>query len=141
MTEPDPYRLSHDVPSVADYLRLRREAGLSAFSEAAAARGLPASLCGVSVALAATGEVVGMGRIVGDGGCFAQVTDMAVLPAHQGRGLGGRIMAALVGWAKAELPATLYLSLLADVPADRLYARHGFAPTAPRSVGMAMKLA
>ncbi|MFD2882298.1 hypothetical protein ACFTAO_51075 [Paenibacillus rhizoplanae] len=29
-----------------------------------------------------------MGRVIGDGGCFFQVTDIAVKPSFQGRGLG-----------------------------------------------------
>ena len=37
-------------------------------------------------------ERIGIGRVVGDGGCFFEITDMAVLPAHQGRGVGRLIM-------------------------------------------------
>lgn len=36
-----------------------------------------------------------MGRIIGDGGTAFQIVDVCVHPAHQGRGLGKRIMAAL----------------------------------------------
>ena len=40
----------------------------------------------------------------------------------------------------ANAPTSAYVSLIADVPADRLYAQFGFKPTAPRSLGMAMVL-
>ena len=33
-------------------------------------------------------KTVGMGRILGDGGWYFHVVDMAVLPEHQRRGLG-----------------------------------------------------
>ncbi|WP_082510934.1 MULTISPECIES: GNAT family N-acetyltransferase [unclassified Rhizobium] len=118
-------------------MRLRREAGLSPFSREAAEKGLPNSIFGVSLML--DNETVGMGRIIGDGGCFFQVTDIAILPEHQGRGLAKWIMAALSEFI-ATLPKTAYVSLIADVPANKLYAQFGFDETAPRSVGMARKV-
>ena len=48
------------------------------------------------------GKAIGMGRVIGDGGTAFQITDIAVLPEHQGKGLGKRIMAALVAWLKAK---------------------------------------
>lgn len=80
-----------------------------------------------------------MGRVVGDGGCHFQVVDICVRPEHQGRGLGKRIMAALVADLEARVPATGYVSLIADGEAKHLYAQFGFAETAPASVGMARR--
>ncbi|MDN0085028.1 hypothetical protein QU487_20175 [Crenobacter sp. SG2305] len=37
------------------------------------------------------------------------------------------------------MPETGYVSLIADGPAHALYAQFGFVPTAPASVGMALK--
>lgn len=131
------YRIEAQVPGIEDYLRLRRVAGLSPFSRQAAERGLPNSVFGVC--LMRGEEVVGMGRIIGDGGCFFQVTDIAIEPAHQGRGLAKWIMQALTDFIKT-LPKSAYVSLIADVPANRLYAQFGFDETAPRSVGMARQV-
>ncbi|MEM8657664.1 MAG: GNAT family N-acetyltransferase [Pseudomonadota bacterium] len=113
------------LPSPERYLALRAGAGLDARSLAAAEIGLANSLCGVLVE--GPEGPIGMGRIIGDGGCFAQVTDIAVLPAYQGRGLGTRIVAALLDWADANLPEGCYISLIADPGAERLYERAGFA--------------
>ena len=77
-----------------------------------------------------------MGRAVGDG-LFYQLVDIAVDPAHQGQGLGKRIVAMLVEGLRQRAPAEAYVSLIADGEAHRLYARHGFRPTAPASIGMA----
>ncbi|KQW31427.1 GNAT family acetyltransferase [Rhizobium sp. Root274] len=137
MIDNSAYRIELRVPAVDDYMRLRREAGLSPFSREAAEKGLPNSIFGVSLML--DNETVGMGRIIGDGGCFFQVTDIAILPEHQGRGLAKWIMAALSEFI-ATLPKTAYVSLIADVPANKLYAQFGFDETAPRSVGMARKV-
>ena len=120
-------------PSVDDYRRMRALTGLSPKSAEAAARGLANTTYGVS--LLREDEVVGMGRIVGDGGCFHFVVDIAVDPALQGRGLGKRIMDALDAWLRANALPTAHVSLFADGKAKDLYAKYGFAQSA-HSVGM-----
>jgi GNAT superfamily N-acetyltransferase len=132
------YSLVARTPSIAEYRDLRRLAGLSEKSVAAAERGLPATL--FAVVVEAEGEAVGMGRVIGDGGTAYQVVDIAVLPAHQSKGLGKRIVAALVDWLHANAPKSAYVSLIADGPAKDLYAQFGFEPTAPASIGMAFQI-
>jgi GNAT superfamily N-acetyltransferase len=111
-------------PSVPQFRDLRGAAGLSRFTEETARISLANYLHGEW--LYEGDELVGMGRLIGDGGCFAQVTDMAVHPRLQGQGWGGRIMSRLMAWADANLPAQCYISLIADNGAEKLYARHGF---------------
>ena len=126
-------------PPVAAYLTLRQESGLSPKTEAQAIAALPGSWFACHV-IDATGEAVGMGRVIGDGGWYFHVVDMAVLPGHQRRGLGDVILTALLEQIRREAPEGAYVNLLADGPGRRLYSRHGFVETAPRSVGMAMPL-
>ena len=138
MTPPG-YRLVMTAPPVADYLRLRSESGLSPKTEAQAAAAIPGSWAACHV-LSDDGEIVAMGRLLGDGGWYFHVVDMAVLPAHQRRGLGDAILAALLDRVREQVPPGAYVTLLADPPGRRLYERHGFAETAPGSVGMALRL-
>ena len=137
MTENNKYTIRHGPPSVPDYLRLREKAGLSPKTRDAAERGLPNSLFAVQVVLG--DEVVGMGRIVGDAGCFYHVVDIAVIPEHQGRGLGKLIMREISNYIEREVPDSGFVSLLADGEAHKLYQQFGFSLTAPESVGMALK--
>jgi len=132
------YRLHPEPPDASSYLALRKAGGLSPFSAAAAEVGLKGTWFGVSLVHA--NEIVGMGRVVGDGGCFFQIVDIVVVPAHQGLGLGKMIMSALVDHLKQHAPKSAYVSLIADVPANRLYEQFGFRETAPRSLGMAMSI-
>ncbi|WP_231570213.1 GNAT family N-acetyltransferase [Pseudomonas fulva] len=134
---PQTYSVTHAIPSVETYRHLRTAAGLSAKAVEAATRGLPNSLFAVQILCA--GVPIGMGRVIGDGGSFYQVVDIAVLPAHQGRGLGKQIMAAISGFIAREVPESAYVSLIADGEAYRLYQQFGFALTAPASQGMALK--
>lgn len=121
-------------PGADDYCRLRAHAGMAPRTLDAAQRGLPNTLYGVSLLL--DGEVVGMGRVIGDGGCFFVVVDIAVAPALQGQGLGKRIMAALDDWLRANAPPSAVVSLAADGDAKHLYAKFGFVETTPFSVNM-----
>lgn len=134
-----PYTIVHAIPEAATYRALRQAAGLSVKSPAAAERGLPNSIFAVQVLC--EGATVGMGRIIGDGGLFYQVVDIAVAPAHQGRGLGKAIMAEIADYIAREVPASAHVSLLADGEAYRLYQQYGFSLSAPGSVGMQLKKA
>jgi GNAT superfamily N-acetyltransferase len=132
------YQLVTEPAKVEDYLELRRATGLSGRSQEAAEIGLAGTWFGVHVVN--RGRTVAMGRVIGDGGCFFQVVDVAVAPDHQGQGLGRGVMTALMDHVRAEAPATAQVSLLADGTAHRLYERFGFRLSAPESVGMILQL-
>ncbi|MGW1863753.1 GNAT family N-acetyltransferase, partial [Streptomyces collinus] len=118
----DPYLLRAGSPSVETYLRLRVASGLSAKTMQAAEAGLPNTWHGVTVLYG--DEPVGMGRVIGDGGCFFQIVDICVTPEHQGRGLGKRIMAALVDELQRRAPDGAYVSLSSfSVATDRVAGR------------------
>ena len=63
----------------------------------------------------------------------AWVQTLAVAPAAQGSGLGGRLLTALLGEAARRRAPAVSLEVRADnVPAQRLYERHGFVRTGVR---------
>ncbi|MFC4550694.1 MULTISPECIES: GNAT family N-acetyltransferase [Halorussus] len=133
------YRLADDLPTPAEYVALRAAAGMGERTETAARRGLPNTIYGVTVREAdgagdPTDPPVGMGRLVGDDGCFYQLVDIAVHPDHQGRGLGSRVVEVLMEYVEENAPESAYVSLIADV--DGFYERFGFEDTAPDSKGM-----
>jgi len=132
---PHDFDITHATPSVDDYRRLRLAAGMSDRSPASVAAGLPNTFFGVVARV--DGQVVGMGRIIGDGGTAFQLVDIAVEPAFQGRGIGKAIVARLVDHLNTNAPKGAYVSLIADGNAHYLYAKFGFQPTAPASIGMA----
>ncbi len=125
-----------ETPSIQTYQALRLGSGLSGKTEEAAVRGLPNTLFAVQI-LDGESQPVGMGRVIGDSGCFFQVVDIAVLKAYQGKGLGKRIMGEIRKYIDANVPPSGYVSLIADGQAQDLYAQFGFVQTAPASVGMA----
>ena len=92
--------------------------------------------------VALSGDEVGAdgvrGRLVGYAGLCdypdeAFVQTLAVAPAAQGRGLGGRLLTALLDEAERRGQRTVSLEVRADnEPAQRLYAKHGFTRTGVR---------
>ncbi|MFD3259901.1 GNAT family N-acetyltransferase [Paenibacillus lentus] len=131
-------RIVREVPDAENYAALRKQAGLSPRSEQGIKIGLGNSLFAVS--LYAGDELIGMGRVIGDGGCFLQIVDIAVRPDYQGQGLGKLIMDELINYLKEETPVDAYVSLIADQPADKLYLKYGFRYTAPDSLGMYLRI-
>lgn len=127
------YTLHERLPTAERLLELRDLNDMGPRSLAGLRRGLPNSVFGV-VVTAEDDRVVATGRIVGDDGSVYQLCDMVVHPDHQGRGLGTRVMDALMASVEEDAPPDAYVALFADVAG--FYERWGFEPTAPASRGM-----
>ncbi|WP_144790306.1 GNAT family N-acetyltransferase [Kocuria palustris] len=136
MTLPDGYHLHVAAPSAEDFAALRREAGLSPVTPEQAELAVAGGWASVHVTQEDESRAVGMGRLIGDGGWMFQVVDMAVLPAHQRRGIGDAVLARLLQEIADRAPAGAYVSMMADPPGRKLYARHGFADRYDVSAGM-----
>ena len=133
------YEIRNEIPTVKDYIEIRLQAGLSRKSTEAATMGLKNSIFGVVVYF--NNFPIGIGRIIGDGGCFFEITDMAVLPDHQHKGVGKLIMDSLVAWLKENAPITAYVSLMADHGTPEFYEKFGFTKAElPKSCGMYMRI-
>lgn len=68
------------------------------------------------------GALVGVGRALADGTDCSYICDVAVMPSHQGTGLGKEIVAKLVGLSAGHKKIILY-----SVPGkEPFYAKFGF---------------
>jgi ribosomal protein S18 acetylase RimI-like enzyme len=131
------YVLTEKVPEPDEYISLRLAAGLSEKTLEAARLGLPRTL--FSVCVRDRGNLIGMGRVIGDGGCNFEIVDVAVLPQYQRKGIGYQIMDSLMEYLRKNAPESAYVSLIADEGAPALYRKFGFEFTAPQSFGMAIR--
>lgn len=122
------------LPTPGEYLTLRRAVGWEPLPEEMARQGLAGSLWCVVAELA--GTIVGIARIVGDGAVYFYLQDVIVLPEHQGRGIGGRLMEAALTWLKEHCSAGALVGLMAAQGAAPFYARYGFRPRPPEAPGM-----
>ncbi len=115
-------------PSVADYVHLRATCGLTTKTPAQAEPAIRNSWAWATVWVEE--RVVAMGRVIGDGGWYFHIADMATLPEFQRRGYGRAILEHLLERIQAAAPETPWITLFADPPGRPLYASMGFAPTA-----------
>jgi GNAT superfamily N-acetyltransferase len=134
------YRIQNGAPQPTDYVQLRLQSGLSPKTEDQAKAAVSGSWAACHVVHTAEGRCVAMGRVIGDGGWYFHIVDMAVLPQHQRRGLGSAVLVYLLEQIRHRAPHGAYVSLLADAPGRHLYARSGFVESAPGSVGMVLTL-
>ena len=128
------YRFEQALPAVSDYQRLRAAVGWSEQAPEAVAEGLPRSLHSLCVYRGQ--ELVGYGRIVGDGGVYFYIQDIVVLPEHQGQGLGHGIMKRMMVYLSEQAHPESFIGLMAAKGAAGFYERYGFAERPPDRPGM-----
>ena len=133
------YEVVRATPSVEDYLRLRRVAGLGEKSVEGAELGLPNTTFGVHVRY--DGEIVAMARLIGDGGTNYACVDAVVHPDHQGRGLktpalGRMVVGEIAQYFQNHAPGGAYMVAVTKVP--KLGHQTGFRLLDSPEVGMYM---
>ena len=118
------YRVVNRTPTVTEYNSVREAAGLNVKDKLAAQRGLANTLFGVCVMK--DESVVGIGRVIGDGGLFFDIVDIAVAADHQKQGVGKLIMEALMEYVSvAALPSSI-ICLMANKGVAPFYEKFGF---------------
>jgi ribosomal protein S18 acetylase RimI-like enzyme len=72
----------------------------------------------------ATGSAVGMGRVISDGVSDGYIQDLIVLPEYRGKGIGRRIVSALLEECKAH--GLEWIGLVAEPGSEKFYIPLGF---------------
>ena len=131
------FKIKPGTPSVEEFLSLRGSVEMGTRSLEGVKKGLGNELFGALLYHRDSGELVGMGRVVGDGGTVFHICDMVVKPECQKKGGGTMIMDSLMEFIEGLGISEAYVNLIADV--DGFYEKWGFKPTDPRSKGMYLK--
>jgi ribosomal protein S18 acetylase RimI-like enzyme len=130
----DEYILVERSPTVEDYHRLCRAVGWEHVDDEATEMGLRNAL--FSVCMIHKDQVIGCGRVIGDGGIYSYIQDIIVLPEFQGRGLGRRIMDAVMGYLSSHAHPNAFVGLMAAKGTAGFYEKYGFAERPPGRPGM-----
>ncbi|WP_181009856.1 GNAT family N-acetyltransferase [Ornithinimicrobium sufpigmenti] len=121
-----PYALTPRIPTPEEHRRLAESVGWGgSFWWDSMPASLQGSTAGV-VVHADDGELVAMGRVVGDGAFYFYVQDVAVHPDHQRQGLGRRVVEALMDQVRAAAPGHCCVGLFATPAAEKLYRSLGW---------------
>lgn len=91
-----------------------------------------------AVSLYIDAEIVGMGRVVGDGAYFT-IYDIVVDKNYQGLGIGSIVMMEIVEWYKSIEDDDTYLYLNASKNREPFYEKFGFRSRPNDDVGAGMK--
>jgi GNAT superfamily N-acetyltransferase len=119
------YVLIERPPTVAEYQRLREVVGWGNLDAEATEIGLRNAL--FSVCVVYQDDVIGCGRVVGDGGIYFYIQDVIVLPEFQGKGIGKRIMATIINYLEAHAHPNAFVGLMAAKGVSTFYEPYGFA--------------
>jgi GNAT superfamily N-acetyltransferase len=91
---------------------------------------------GVIIMAETAGDIVGTGSLVPMEAGVYEIAKMAVTDAWQGKGIGERILAALIARARAKAVRRLFIVSNTKLEnAIRLYRRHGFGDSAQNRHG------
>jgi len=124
------------LPSAAQYYRLREAVGWRLHTAEVIERALTNTL--YSVCTFVDGELVGMARVIGDGGMAYYIQDVIVLPAYQRQGIGARMMDRVMEYIRAHAGHNAVVGLMAACGKEPFYEKYGFTcrPTERLGAGM-----
>lgn len=131
-------KILYELPNPREYVELRMAAGMSSKEEAVVKKALSHSIFSVVIRNDES-KLVGMGRIIGDGGCYFQIVDIAVNSTNQNQGIETVIMYEMINYLNENVPADAEVILVADVPAISFYQKYGFDYTYPKSISLSRK--
>ncbi len=130
--------IKENTVTINEYLGIRKMVNWKKLSEVQAKKALDNSLYYVGAYKG--DELVGLGRIVGDGAVICYVQDLIVIPKYQGKGIGSRILNTLIDYVKkiGEDDTTMMMCLMCAKGRERFYEKHGFIARPTDSLGPGM---
>ena len=140
MKTPEPFerrmKLIERIPTPQEYNQLRTAVGWGAYDEAVIEEFLLNSLYCVCAYL--DGRIVGMARVIGDGGLVFYIQDVIVFPEFQGQGIGRQMMEKVMAYIENHAHHNTIIGLMSAVGKESFYERYGFSkrPTEKYGAGM-----
>ena len=125
--------------TVLEYLMLREKVHWRKLTEHQAELALKNCLYNLK-AVDADGNVLGMGRVVGDGAVICYIQDLIVVPEAQKQGIGSAIINGLKEYVVSiqEPGSTMMLCLMCAKGREHFYEEHGFLARPTETLGPGM---
>lgn len=111
-------------PSVEEYIQLRNSVGWKILQYDKIEKGLNNSICCICVE--DKGNIIGFGRIIGDGGTVFYIQDIIVSPSYQKQKIGTLIMRKLMDYIDDNCTDDAIVGLIAISELDKFYKKFGF---------------
>ena len=120
--------------SVDEYLKLRNSVGWRDTAIEKTKIALKNSI--YSIVVEENKSVLGMGRIVGDGGIYFYIQDVIVIPEKQKMGIGTKIMEHLMEYIQQVAEPDSFIALMSAKGRSQFYKRFGFSERESDTPGM-----
>jgi ribosomal protein S18 acetylase RimI-like enzyme len=130
-------KMVYEKPKAEDYVSLRLRSGMGNKDLDRSKKALENSL--FTVSLYDNEELIGFGRIVGDGGITYVVSDIMVDENYRRRGFAIQIMNEINHYFEENTFEDSYICLIANSPADLLYHKYQFEYLPHNKYGMLRK--
>jgi len=72
------------------------------------------------------GEIIGMARIIGDGGIAYYIQDVIIKPEYQRQGIGKQLMDKVMDYIRAHANNNSVIGLMSAKGKEAFYTRYGF---------------
>ncbi len=124
--------------TVQDYLSIRAKVGWKTLLEKQADQALEHSI--YIVGAYEDDQLIGIGRIVGDGAVICYIQDLIVVPEYQSRGVGSMILKSLIDYVKSlqTEETQMMLCLMCAKGREEFYKKHGFIARPTEELGPGM---
>lgn len=116
--------ITERVPSVEEYIKIRNSIGWKILQRDRIERGLNNST--YCVCAEDQGRIIGIGRIIGDGGTVFYIQDIMVESSYQKQKIGTLIMEKLMKYIDDNCIDGAIIGLIAASELDNFYRKFGF---------------
>ncbi|OHU86664.1 MULTISPECIES: GNAT family N-acetyltransferase [Pseudoalteromonas] len=124
------------APSLDEFISLRSKVGWTNPEPEVVKKSLDNSLFHVCVLSGS--NLVGCGRVVGDGAMYFYIQDVIVDPSYQKQGLGKLIMSAIESFVADKAVCGATVALLAAFGKERFYEQFGYVARDGNALGLGM---
>jgi ribosomal protein S18 acetylase RimI-like enzyme len=126
------------IPNAEEYNFLRKSVGWGTYERQLIDKALQNSL--FSICALADNNLIGMARIIGDGGLVYYIQDLIVLPQYQNKGIGRMLMDKIMEYFQAHASHRSIIGLMSAKGKEKFYENYGFInrPTENFGSGMTM---
>ncbi len=132
----DKYSIKLECPSVEEFLNLRSKIGWGELDFNLAKTSLNNSLFHVIVR--DKSQLIGIGRVVGDGAMYFYIQDVIVDPSYQNSGVGSSLMERIENYLSVSAQEGSTIGLLAAKGKEAFYTRYGYILRPSNSLGNGM---
>ena len=136
VVNPDKYSITLESPSIEEFLNLRNKIGWGELDFNLAKTSLNNSLFHVIVR--DKSQIIGMGRVVGDGSMYFYIQDVIVDPSYQKSGVGSALMEKIENYLLVAANKGSTIGLLAAKGKEAFYTRYGYILRPNKSLGNGM---